>query len=93
MTKLIQTTNRVYYYPYDDAKDRPILGYIRGDDFSVAVDAGHSAEHVAEFYAAIEAEGLPLPAMTVIFVVPNAVRLRSRSSNASDFFSMAYTMP
>ena len=64
--KLIQVTDRVWYYPLDDTKDRPILGYIRGDHFSVAVDAGHSAEHVREFYAAIEAEGLPLPALTVI---------------------------
>ena len=66
MNKLIRTTDRVYYYPFDDTKDRPILGYIRGDEFSVAVDAGHSAEHVADFYAAIEEEGLPLPEVTVI---------------------------
>ena len=66
MSKLIRTTDRVYYYPFDDTKDRPILGYIRGYEFSVAVDAGHSAEHVADFYAAIEREGLPLPEVTVI---------------------------
>ena len=64
--RLIRVTDRVWYYPLDDTKDRPILGYIRGDRFSVAVDAGHSAEHVQEFYAAIKAEGLPLPALTVI---------------------------
>ena len=64
--KLIQVTDRIWYYPLDDTKDRPILGYIKGDRFCVAVDAGHSAEHVQEFYAAIEAEGLPLPALTVI---------------------------
>ena len=64
--KLKKVTDRVYYYPFDETKDRPILGYIRGDEFSVAVDAGHSAEHVADFYAAIEEEGLPLPEVTVI---------------------------
>ena len=64
--KLIQVTDRIWYFPLDDTKDRPILGYIRGDRFSVAVDAGHSAEHVQEFYAAIKAAGLPLPALTVI---------------------------
>ena len=64
--KLIQVTDRIWYFPLDDTKDRPILGYIRGDRFCVAVDAGHSAEHVQEFYAAIKAAGLPLPALTVI---------------------------
>ncbi len=63
---LTKVTDRVYYYPFDDAKDRPILGYIRGDGFSVAVDAGHSAAHVQEFYSALRAQGLALPALTVI---------------------------
>ena len=38
---MIKVTDRVWYYPFDDAKDRPVLGYIRGNSFSVAVDAGH----------------------------------------------------
>ena len=64
--KLIKVTDRVWYYPLDDEKDRPILGYIRGSRFSVAVDAGHSAEHVQEFYNAVREEGMPLPQLTVI---------------------------
>ena len=66
MMQLIKVTERVWIYPYDDEKDRPILGYIKGDRFSVAVDAGHSAEHVGEFYDALQTEGLALPQLTVI---------------------------
>ena len=64
--KLIHVSERVWYYPFEDDRDRPILGYIKGDDSSLAVDAGHSAAHIAEFYAALQEEGLPLPAYTAI---------------------------
>ena len=63
---LIRLTERVWVYPYEQERDRPNLGYVRGDRLSLAVDAGHSDAHIAEFYAALEAEGLPLPDMTVL---------------------------
>ena len=61
--KLIRLTDRVWIYPYEEKRDRPNLGYIRGDEMSMAVDAGHSGEHVCEFYKALEEEGLPLPSL------------------------------
>ena len=64
--ELKRISERVWYYPHEDERDRPILGYIKGDRFSVAVDAGHSKDHTAEFYEALKAEGLPLPELTVI---------------------------
>lgn len=64
--KLKQLTDRVWYLPHEELRDRPILGYIRGDKFSIAVDAGHSKDHTAEFYKALEEENLPLPEFTVI---------------------------
>lgn len=64
--KLKKLTDRIWYMPHEDLRDRPILGYIRGDKFSVAVDAGHSRDHTAEFYKALEEENLPLPELTVI---------------------------
>lgn len=64
--KLIRLTERVWYYPYEEERDRPNLGYIRGDAYSIAVDAGHSRAHTESFYRAIAAEGLPLPEMTVL---------------------------
>lgn len=54
-------TQRIWVYPYEEERDRPNLIYIRGDRFSLAVDAGHSAEHVREFYRSLEEAGLPLP--------------------------------
>lgn len=64
--EIIQATDRIWYSEYEEERDRPCLGYIRGDHFSVAVDAGHSASHVEEFYAALQAENLPHPALTII---------------------------
>lgn len=66
MLKLHKLSERIYYTDYEEERDRPILGYIKGERFSIAVDAGHSDEHLNEFYAALEAEGLPLPKLTII---------------------------
>lgn len=64
--KLIKLSDRVWYYPYESDRDRPNLGYIKGDHWSMAVDAGHSAAHTEEFYNALREEGLPLPSLTVV---------------------------
>ena len=58
--KLDRLTERVWVLPFEEERDRPNLSYIRGDRWSLAVDAGHSAEHTALFYRALEAAGLPL---------------------------------
>ena len=63
---LNRLTERVWVYPYEERRDRPNLSYIRGDKWSLAVDAGHSEEHTQEFYRALEEEGLPMPQLTVI---------------------------
>ncbi|MBR4331189.1 MAG: MBL fold metallo-hydrolase [Clostridia bacterium] len=64
--KLQRLTERVWYYPFEEERDRPNLGYIKGDKWSLAVDAGHSDAHVEEFYRALEQENLPLPTLTVL---------------------------
>ena len=64
--KLEKLTERVWVYPYEEERDRPNLSYIKGDHWSLAVDAGHSDDHVREFYRALEEEGLPLPELTVL---------------------------
>ena len=64
--KLTQLTERIWYYPHEEERDRPNLGYIRGDKWSLAVDAGHSDAHTAEFYEALQESGLPLPQLTVL---------------------------
>ena len=63
--KLTRLSDRIWYFPMEEERDRPNLGYIRGDRWSLAVDAGHSDDHVRTFYQALEEEGLPLPALTV----------------------------
>ena len=64
--KLNRLTERVWVYPYEEDRDRPNLSYIRGDRWSLAVDAGHSSEHTREFYHNLEEAGLPLPKMTML---------------------------
>ena len=63
---LTKVTERIWFYPFEAERDRPILGYVKGDDWSLAVDAGHSRAHTMEFYAALEEAGLPLPSYTVL---------------------------
>ncbi len=64
--ELYQYSERIYYSAYEEERDRPALGYIKGDRFSIAVDAGHSDEHVNEFYEALKQEDLPLPELTIL---------------------------
>lgn len=64
--KIRKLTERVYYLPPDDYKDRPMLGYIRGDRHCLAVDAGFSPDHVDVFYKALDDAGLARPDMTVL---------------------------
>ena len=51
---LEQVTQRVWCLLWEEERDRPSLYYIRGDRRSLAVDAGSSPAHVAQFYAALE---------------------------------------
>ena len=63
---LKRLTDRIYYLEHEPETDRPMLAYIRGDKWSLAIDAGYSSSHVADFYGAIEAEHLKKPDFTVI---------------------------
>ena len=38
--KLVRLTERLWYYPYEFDRDRPNLGYIKGDNWSLA-DKGY----------------------------------------------------
>ena len=66
MMDLKRLTEHIWYMPFEEERDRPNLGYVKGDHWSLAVDAGHSAAHVREFYRLLEKENLPLPDMTVL---------------------------
>lgn len=64
--ELVRLTDRIWIYPHEKLRDRPCLGYVRGDRWSLAVDAGHSDGHVSDFYRALGQAGLPLPSLTVL---------------------------
>ena len=64
--ELIRFTDRIFYLPHEEKTDRPLLAYIKGDKFSLAIDAGNSADHVNKFYKSLEAENLKKPEVTII---------------------------
>ena len=64
--ELKRLSEHIWYMPYEEERDRPNLGYVKGDNWSLAIDAGHSDIHVKEFYALLEKENLPLPSLTVL---------------------------
>ena len=64
--ELKKLTEHIWYMPYEEERDRPNLGYIKGNNLSLAVDAGHSDAHTKQFYELLAKENLPLPTLTVI---------------------------
>ncbi len=63
---LKQLSEKIYYLPCSSATDRPNLGYIRGERYSLMVDAGNSASHAALFQQGLEELGLPTPEYVAI---------------------------
>lgn len=63
---LKQISPRVYILPFDSHRDRPNLGYIHGDKYSVLVDAGNSGAHINTMLEAVEAANLPAPKIALI---------------------------
>lgn len=59
-------TGNIFYYPHQPELDRPMLAYLQGSKFSLAVDVGYSGNHVREFYGALEAAKLGKPDFTAI---------------------------
>lgn len=63
---LTQISPSVYILPFDSHRDRPNLGYIHGEKFSMLVDAGNSKAHLNKMLEAVEAAGLPKPEIALI---------------------------
>lgn len=64
--ELKRINDRVFYYPHQPETDRPMLAYLKGEKIALAIDAGNSADHVDEFYKALEVEEFKKPDITVI---------------------------
>ncbi|MGG7098633.1 MBL fold metallo-hydrolase [Clostridium sardiniense] len=58
---LVSLSNRVYYLPHNEETDRPVLGYVRGDKYSLMIDAGNSDKHVRAFMEETQKNNLPYP--------------------------------
>ncbi len=65
-SEFVKVTDRIYFFTGEQETDRPFLYYIKGRDYSVAIDAGQSKEHVEQFYSAIQKEGFGVPKYTII---------------------------
>lgn len=63
---LTQVSPNVYILPFDSDRDRPNLGYVHGDNFSVLIDAGNSKSHLETMLDAIKTAGLPEPKLALI---------------------------
>lgn len=59
-------TKSIYYLPHEPEVDRPMLSYVKGGKYSLAIDAGYSFCHVKDFYEAIELNKFKIPDFTVI---------------------------
>ena len=64
--ELKKLTDKIYYYPHQPALDRPMLAYLKGGKFSLAIDAGYSEAHVRDFYRQLSRYKLKNPDLTVI---------------------------
>ena len=58
---LTKVTERIYYLINEKETDRPVIGYISGDKYSLMVDAGNSKKHVEKFNNFIEELNFKLP--------------------------------
>ena len=59
-SEFVKVTDKIYFFSGEQETDRPFLYYIKGSDYSVAIDAGQSKEHVEQFYSAIQKEGFSI---------------------------------
>ena len=63
---LEQLTPRVWHLPFSQEQDRPSLGYIRGENFSLMVDGGNDPAHVQAYQKALLSAKFPLPHFAVL---------------------------
>ncbi|MBC5582105.1 MBL fold metallo-hydrolase [Anaerofilum sp. BX8] len=61
-----QFSRRVWYMDHDEASDRPVLGYVRGDRRCLMIDAGNSRRHAEEFLTQLERSRLPRPGLVAL---------------------------
>lgn len=56
---LIKFSETIYYMPNHDENDRPTLGLVCGDKYSLIIDCGNSTQHAKDFLLEIEQLNVP----------------------------------
>ena len=64
--ELLRVSNRIFYMTFGEETDRPNLGYVRGDRFSLMFDCGASVRHVCEYRRLLREAGLPFPNFAIL---------------------------
>lgn len=63
---MIKLTDRIFYMPHNEETDRPILGYVKGEKFSLMIDSGNSKNHVDLFIDEVSDLEMPYPDFVAI---------------------------
>lgn len=56
---LNKLSDRIYYLSTQDDKERPTLGLVSGDQYSLVIDSGNSTQHAKDFLMEIEKLNVP----------------------------------
>lgn len=59
-------SDRIYYSDFDEVSDRPVLGYVAGNRYSILIDAGSSPRHINAFLQEIYGFGLKKPDFVIL---------------------------
>ena len=48
--ELKKLNEHIWYMPFEEDRDRPNIGYVKGDKMSLAIDAGHGEVYCSTLY-------------------------------------------
>lgn len=63
---LYKISNNIYYSKHRYMYLEPAIGYIRGNDYSIMVDAGNSPSQVEKFFQDLRTNNLPYPKYIIL---------------------------
>lgn len=63
---LIKLSNNVYFTPCNTEEKRPTIGYIRGNKYSIMIDACNSEDYVHAFEDSLKSRHFRNPKLTII---------------------------
>lgn len=58
---MIKISDKIYYLPHYEETDRPTLGYIKGEKYSLMIDAGETSKDVNLYLSELDKLNLPHP--------------------------------